>query len=269
MRARTSWTIQSFFLCFLFNGLLGTAIYFMCEEVLGGMKQWLELVLKENGGELSQTARSAWENLTALVTQTSYYLPYALGIVAGLATFLLWLAVGWRGRRGMRRVEREAAAAASAAPEAGKKPARKKPAGEASPEEAPKRYVQPSPGAAVQILALLQRQGRFLDFLQEDLGAYDDAQVGAAVRNIHEGCKAAMAEHVKLEPVFKDEEGSRVEVAPGFDPNAVRLTGDVSGEPPFQGVLRHRGWKVSRMELPRTTGEEKENWVVAPAEVEL
>src|SRR5207253_6846543 len=38
-------------------------------------------------------------------------------------------------------------------------------------------------GAAVQLLAILQREGRLLDFLQEDVDGYADAQIGAAVRD--------------------------------------------------------------------------------------
>jgi hypothetical protein len=125
----------------------------------------------------------------------------------------------------------------------------------------------PSDAAAIQILSILQRKGRLIDFLQENLSAYDDAQIGAAVRNIHAESKAALAEHVTLEPIYTDAEGSAVTVQPGFDANAVRLVGNVTGEPPFRGTLVHRGWRVAKIDLPKQTSDKEK--VIAPAEVEI
>ena len=98
---------------------------------------------------------------------------------------------------------------------------------------------------------------------------YDDAQIGAAVRNIHAGCRQALAEHVKLEPIYNEAEGSSVAVQPGFDAHAVRLTGDVVGEPPFRGELRHRGWRVVSIDLPQQAHGQDKQMIVAAAEVEL
>ena len=138
-----------------------------------------------------------------------------------------------------------------------------------TPKPAPPQLDEPRETAAVQILSILQREGRLIDFLQEDLANYDDAQIGAAVRSVHEGCKKALKEHVSLEPVYQQEEGSPVVLQPDFDAHAVRLIGDVSGNPPFRGVLRHRGWRISRITLPeRVQGQEKE-MIVAAAEVEV
>ncbi len=119
------------------------------------------------------------------------------------------------------------------------------------------------------MLAILQRQGRLVDFLQENLSMYDDAQIGAAVRTIHEGAKQALAEHVTLEPIFTETEGSPVAVEPGFDTRAVRLTGHVVGEPPFRGELRHRGWRVVNIHLPQQPGGQDKQLIVAAAEVEV
>ncbi|MDQ3249283.1 MAG: DUF2760 domain-containing protein [Chloroflexota bacterium] len=139
-----------------------------------------------------------------------------------------------------------------------------RPAAPAKPVEAP----PPSHAPAVQMLAILQRQGRLIDFLQEDLALYEDAQIGAAVRSIHEGCKQALGEHVQLEPVFSEPEGSTVTVQPGFDTQAVRLIGDVTGNPPFRGELRHRGWRVAKINLPERMNQDKA-MIVAAAEVEV
>jgi hypothetical protein len=122
--------------------------------------------------------------------------------------------------------------------------------------------------AAIQLLAILQREGRLLDFLQEDVDGYSDAQIGAAVRDIHRGCKKALAEHLPLEPVLREKENAQVRVDPGFDPSRIRLVGNVVGEPPFTGALRHHGWRVAKVTLP-TLGKATDPSVVAPAEVEL
>ncbi len=142
------------------------------------------------------------------------------------------------------------------------------------PVAAPERVrpVEPARTAeagAVQMLAILQRQGRLIDFLQEDLSMYDDAQIGAAVRTIHDGSRKALAEHVKLEPVFQEAEGSSVTVQAGFDSHAVRLAGDIVGEPPFRGALRHRGWRVARIDLPAQAFGQDKGMVVAAAEIEV
>jgi hypothetical protein len=122
--------------------------------------------------------------------------------------------------------------------------------------------------AVLRLLAGLQKGGRFIDFLGENLAQYDDAQVGAAVRPIHEGCRQALRERVTIERIYDSDEGSEVEVAEGFDPAAVRLTGNVKGEPPFRGTLQHSGWRATKVDLPETSGD-LDPTVLAPAEVEL
>ena len=121
---------------------------------------------------------------------------------------------------------------------------------------------------AVALLAVLQREGRLIDFIREDIGEYSDAQVGAAVRSIHASCRKVLDEHLALEPVRTEDEGARVLVESGFDASAVRLTGNVSGKPPFRGVLRHRGWRTRRIELPADPASQDPT-IVAPAEVEI
>jgi hypothetical protein len=122
--------------------------------------------------------------------------------------------------------------------------------------------------AALQLLALLQREGRFIDFLKEDVSGFSDAEIGAAARVVHEGCKKALDEHFELEPIREEDEGTSVTLESGFDASAIRMTGNVVGEPPFSGTLSHRGWRVTSVKLPKTT-EEHDARIVAPAEVEL
>lgn len=121
---------------------------------------------------------------------------------------------------------------------------------------------------AVALLAVLQREGRLIDFLREEIDAYSDEQVGAAVRSIHESCRKAIDEHLSLEPVRSEDEGERVVIENGFDASAIRLTGNVSGKPPFKGILRHRGWRTSRVDLPADPlGQDPT--IVFPAEIEI
>ncbi len=122
--------------------------------------------------------------------------------------------------------------------------------------------------AIVQILGLLQREGRLLDFLQEDIEPYDDAQIGAAVREVHRGCRAAMKEVFGLAPVLDAAEGSQVEIEEDFDPTRIKLIGNVHGKPPFKGTLRHCGWRFTEVHLPKWTSKETTD-VLAPAEVEI
>jgi hypothetical protein len=136
----------------------------------------------------------------------------------------------------------------------------------AAPAQIP--AVKPdSADRAVQLLAILQRDGRLVDFLMEDLTGYQDAQVGAAVRDVHAGCRAALARYATLAPVIDDEEGQTVTVERGTDPAAVKVTGNVTGEPPYRGVLRHRGWQATRVELPPLPASGRT--IIAPAEVEV
>jgi hypothetical protein len=137
-----------------------------------------------------------------------------------------------------------------------------------SVEKAAARPVDDGARGAVQLLAILQREGRLLDFLQEEIDAYSDAQIGAAVRDIHRGCRKALAEHAPLEPVLAEAENAAVRVDAGFDPSRIRLTGNIVGEPPFTGTLKHHGWRAAKVVLPEATGS-ADPTVVAPAEVEL
>ncbi|MCA9534321.1 MAG: DUF2760 domain-containing protein, partial [Myxococcales bacterium] len=144
------------------------------------------------------------------------------------------------------------------------------PAKPAAPEPAPPRVslTDAAPDAALQLLALFQREGRFVDFLMEDVSAFTDADIGAAARVVHDGCKRALDTHFSVEPVRSDEEGASVEIAAGYDAHALRLTGNVVGEGPYRGTLAHRGWKVTDVHLPKLVAGH-DSRVLAPAEVEL
>ncbi|HKR42644.1 MULTISPECIES: DUF2760 domain-containing protein [Paraburkholderia] len=137
-----------------------------------------------------------------------------------------------------------------------------------APAPAPTVIKEATPDAALQLLGLLQRNARFVDFVEEDIAGYADADIGAAARIVHEGCRATLRDHFSIRPVRSESEGSRVTLPAGFDAAAVRLTGNVVGEAPFSGSLTHRGWRVEEVKLPQLV-KTHDARIIAPAEVEL
>jgi hypothetical protein len=142
------------------------------------------------------------------------------------------------------------------------------PAPAPAPVPAPVTLRVATPDAALQLLSLFQREARLIDFTQENLSAYSDADIGAAARVVHEGCAKVLKEHFTIQPVRSEAEGSRVELPEGFDAAAVRLTGNVVGKAPFKGTLSHRGWRSAEVRLPKLA-EAHDASILAPAEVEL
>lgn len=124
-------------------------------------------------------------------------------------------------------------------------------------------------GPDLRILNLLQRDGRLIDFLEEEIDGYGDAQIGAAVRDIHRGCAKVLREYLSIKPIHTATEGASVVVDAGFNPAAIRLTGNVAGSPPFRGVLKHHGWKVESVRLPDTLPRAGADPVLSPAEIEI
>lgn len=120
----------------------------------------------------------------------------------------------------------------------------------------------------LRLLQDLQQTGRLIDFLQEDLSGFNDAQVGAAVRKIQEDCKRLLEERVTIRPLKEEAEGSAIQVPKGYNPLEIKVIGKVKGEPPFSGILIHRGWKALKRSLPKQTGEQAVE-VLYPAEIEI
>lgn len=133
------------------------------------------------------------------------------------------------------------------------------------PAELPPEKIHAS-GLAV--LGLLQREGRLIDFLQEDVASFSDAEIGAAARVVHTGSRKILQQYVTLEPVLNDSEGATVTVPAGFNAERIRLTGNVAGQPPFRGSLKHHGWIASSVRFP-SVSPTLDPRVIAPAEVEL
>ena len=121
---------------------------------------------------------------------------------------------------------------------------------------------------ALALLALLQREGRFVDFVRDSVDGASDADIGAAAREVHRGCRKVLDQHLTIEPVMPGAEEAKVDVPKGFDPSEIRLIGEAKGEPPYRGTLRHHGWRVVDAKLP-SLAEGVDRTVIAPAEVEL
>jgi len=156
-------------------------------------------------------------------------------------------------------------------------PALPAPKREPEPERAPEPKPAEKPKAssaaqhregALALLAILQREARFVDFVRDSVEGASDADIGAVAREIHRGCKKVIDQYLTIEPVMPGDEGAAVTVPKGFDPAEVRLSGEAKGEAPFRGTLRHHGWRVVDAKLPSLT-EGIDRTVIAPAEVEL
>lgn len=137
-----------------------------------------------------------------------------------------------------------------------------------APAPEPVVLKEATPDAALQLLGLLQKEARFIDFIKEDIGSYSDADIGVAARVVHEGCNKAINEHFTLATVRSESEGSKVTLPAGFDAGSVRLTGNIVGSAPFTGTLVHKGWQVTELRLPKLTQGYNAK-IIAAAEVEL
>lgn len=138
------------------------------------------------------------------------------------------------------------------------------------PQPAPEPVIlrEATPDAALQLLGLLQKEARFIDFIKEDITPYSDTDIGVAARVVHEGCKKVLDEHFTLKTVRQEQENSKLTLPKGFDAEAVRITGNIVGQPPFTGTLVHKGWQVSDIRLPKLTQGHNAK-IIAAAEVEL
>jgi len=170
----------------------------------------------------------------------------------------------------VRAIEQSAPSATDSA-----EPAAASPAPAPKPEQtrptSPARPTPPRPGRseALSLLEALQREARLIDFLQEDLSGYADQQVGAAARDVHRGCQAALGRMFQIVPAIEASEGSRFTVQGPESPAAVRLLGKVSDTRPLTGTVVHPGWKAERCELPQWTGTPDAQFLIAPAEIEI
>lgn len=200
-------------------------------------------------------ASDSWDGVRLLKLVSVNFYTWFLPISA--AVFLLFTLVLWLMVRGS-----SASIFKGLAVEQAVEPAGKKDAADHRLEQERRRRV------FLHLLSVLQREGRLLDFFDEDLALYEDEEIGAAVRSIQEDCKKTISKYLALKPVIDKAEGEEVLVEKGFDPDAVKLTGNVTGNPPFKGILRHRGWKAGKREIPKLA-DVLDAAILVPAEVEM
>jgi hypothetical protein len=120
----------------------------------------------------------------------------------------------------------------------------------------------------LRLLGLLQQSGRLVDFFQEDISSFDDAQIGSVVRNIHADCRNTIEELITIRPIMDQTEGTAITIPAGYDAAQIKVVGKVTGTPPFTGTIVHRGWKAHKKSLPKTTGEQFHE-IIATAEIEV
>ncbi|MGH1364734.1 MAG: DUF2760 domain-containing protein [Calditrichia bacterium] len=244
MANQKQFSLLSFFTLLVTNLLLGGGLYYLGSNILSKLQGWVNQPVDAGADNVTVTVQNIVAFLNDFIPQNREQLMlFAIGLAVA-ATLIGWLIIQLLAKRTL-----------GSTPTAAK--------------AKPAKMDENSPAPAIQLLSILQRDGRLLDFLNEDLSSYDDAQIGAAVRNVHEGCKKALNNCFQMKPVMSQQEGSEVNVPHGFDARQIRLIGNVVGEPPFSGSLRHKGWKITRVDLPKQTKEQSENKVVAAAEVEV
>lgn len=270
MRQKKIWLIQSFILCLIFNGICAIALYQPLHEVIKSLKQYIKPISEnqELKQQLPESLLQFISNMREFIDMMGHYAPWFLFGVIGAVTLVLWIALCLVGTRRIRKAMEETSRVMP--PSMPPKEPKTTTEPEKTPPEVPrkddeKQRLLP----AVQLLAMLQRDGRFIDFLQEDLTPYDDAQIGATVRALHEDWRRLFREYAQMEPIYKEPDGTEVTVMEGFDTAAIRLTGRVIGNPPFRGIIRHKGWRLVKLDLPHISDPESIQWIIAPAEVEV
>ncbi len=218
-------------------------------------------VLNEAAARTPALATGIEKVLPMLHTVKTFFLPVTVAIFI-LFSLLLWLIL----RRSMARLLKKAGIVDSA--DKKKTEEISKPGEEGDAVSRKKALNEQNRRYYLNLLSVLQREGRLVDFFQEDLSPYADEQIGAAVRSVHENCSKTIQKYLAPRSVIDRNEGETVTVPSDFDPGAIKLIGNVTGDPPFQGVLRHRGWRASKIELPVLSAAQ-DAAIIAPAEVEV
>lgn len=136
-----------------------------------------------------------------------------------------------------------------------------------APKPQPAAAAPRASDGALQMLSILQRDARLIDFVMEDIAGYSDEQVGAAVRGLHDQARESLTRYVKLAPVIDGVEGTFTKPAVS-DPAAVKFVGNVPAGAPSGGLLRHKGWRAGKIDLP-PLNPKQDSTIIAPAEIEM
>ena len=199
-------------------------------------------------------------NALTLVPQLQLYALYFVAASLAVSLWLLLKALTWKApvsEKALDSTEADEERVTRKAP----------PTKAAAAPDAPKAQAE---AEVLSLLGVFQNKGRLIDFLMDDVSSYSDAQVGAAARVVQQGCKSVLQEHFTIVPVSSEKEGSTITVPEDAPADEYRLVGNVQGEPPFTGVLAHKGWKATNVKLPRVIKADGDRLpAIAPAQVEL
>lgn len=255
MNVVKSLSIRAFFWVLFFSGMLwlliDAAVYLAINLVSLKLS-----ALQANAGIVDyQEAVLQFRSWLDMITE--YYIPVSIVLALGFV-LLLWLCLrlsfGGVVKKGLQETSKRTPDVRTRKAEA-----------EVPDQAAVKRSQE---RLYIHLFSILQREGRLMDFFAEDIEEYEDEDIGAAVRNIHENCRKIIDKYIIPKSILVDEEDSEITVEPGFDPNAIKLTGNVTGNPPFKGIVRHKGWKAEKLDMPILSGE-RDPRIIAPAEIEI
>ncbi|QTA90097.1 DUF2760 [Desulfonema magnum] len=247
---------RSLFWIIFFTSMLCIAIDSACHFALNISSQKIVLFLSQANTVSSETGEFIRQASTIIDMLKLYFVPVSTGFFF-LFGLLLWLFLRYSFVKLMEKSYLISAKAKKKSETTAK---------ETNSDKQEK--IQNDRRLFLHLLSVFQKEGRLLDFFSEDLEDYEDDQIGAAVRSVHESCKKVMSKYLTSGAVLDEDEDDEIMIQPGFDPTAIKLIGNVTGEPPFKGVVHHRGWKVTRLELPTLSASRNPD-IIAPAEVEI
>jgi len=251
-------SLVTFVWIIIWMGLIGGFAFYYIDKTISLITDQLTPLVIEITRPSSQELIVMTQIKLTLDTLKEYF-PFVLSVLFISTSLLLWLCIRFHVVRAVYK-----AGAITSADESTKKAEKKdEPAGPSKQERKRNERFR-----VLHLISLLQREGRLLDFFNEDLDSYNNEQIGAAVRKIHADCKTAMQKYIGPKPIMDQNEGDTVTIEPGFDPSSIKMTGNVSGKPPFKGTLQHKGWRCSKFEMPGLSNVKDPN-IIAPAEVEI
>jgi hypothetical protein len=252
MNSSRKLSLVTFFWILFWIGVVGGISYYYIDQTIGLiMNQLTPFVMETNNPGSHEIIVMTQISLT-LGTLKEYFLFVIIALLLS-ASLLLWLCIRFHVVRVIQKASSNESVDKPQKQTAKKKEEKTEPDG---------------PSKQERLISLLQREGRLLDFFNEDLDNFNNEQIGAAARKIHADCKTAIQKYIGPKPIMDQDEGESVTIAPGFDPSSIKMTGNVSGKPPFQGTLQHRGWRSSKFEMPGLSNVKDPN-IIAPAEVEI
>jgi len=243
-------------------GLVGGLAFYFIEQTITLITDQLTPFVMETYKPSSHELIVMTQIKLTLETLKDYF-PFALSALLISTSLLLWLCIRFHVIRAVRKAV-PIASVDEPQKQAVKKDEKKaEPAGPSKQERKRNERFR-----ALHLISLLQREGRLLDFFNEDLDNFNNEQIGAAARKIHADCKSAIQKYIGPKSIMDQDEGENVTIEPGFDPSSIKMTGNVTGKPPFKGTLQHRGWRCSKFEMPGLSNVKDPN-IIAPAEVEI